>query len=55
LGGDQPRNKAASYTGQHTHRINTDIHLMPQIGFESIIPKFEWAIDVPCPRTERTM
>jgi hypothetical protein len=36
------RCKAATYTGQHKHRINADIS-MPWVEFEPMIPVFERA------------
>jgi hypothetical protein len=44
LDGESARCKAATYTGQHKHRINADIHaLSPWVGFELTISAFEGA------------
>jgi hypothetical protein len=34
------RRKAATYTGQHKHRINA--HTMPWVVYEPMIPAFKW-------------
>jgi hypothetical protein len=40
LDGGSARRKAANYTGQHEHRINTQTS-MPRVGFEPTIPVLE--------------